>query len=100
MYIRRTDSCLLYTYPQAAQQAAAPTAPVQNEQQKLFTGDIQPETTDPLVATIQSLSLIHISAALAKLGDRDGIYGKTGTAQFGPQNSREWKMCIRDSPQS
>ncbi|BDF57437.1 hypothetical protein CE91St36_02540 [Christensenellaceae bacterium] len=40
--------------PQAAQQAAAPTAPVQNEQQKLFTGDIQPETTDPLVATIQS----------------------------------------------
>lgn len=37
-----------------APQAAAPTVPVQNEQQKLFTGDIQPETTDPLVATIQS----------------------------------------------
>ena len=37
----------------AAEQAAA-AAPVQNERQKLFTGDIQPETTDPLIATLQS----------------------------------------------
>ena len=42
--------------PETVQQAAVPAAqaPVQNEQQKLFTGDILPETTDPLVATIQS----------------------------------------------
>ena len=37
----------------AAEQAAA-AAPVQNERQKLYTGDIQPETTDPLIATLQS----------------------------------------------
>lgn len=40
------------------------------------------------------------TAALAKLGDRDGIYGKTGTAQFGPQNSREWNWVVSIDPQT
>lgn len=40
------------------------------------------------------------TAALAKLGGREGIYGKTGTAQFGPQNSREWNWVVSIDPQT
>ncbi|MEA5002616.1 MAG: penicillin-binding transpeptidase domain-containing protein [Christensenella sp.] len=38
------------------------------------------------------------TAALAKLGSREGIYGKTGTAQFGPNNSREWNWVVSIDP--